>query len=489
MNRQTQPIDLLSRRAFLHRGGMGFGAAMLGALLQGFGSSRSAVASNALTPRRAHLVPRAKRVIYLHMIGAPSQLDLFDPKPELKKWDGELCPDEFIKGKRFAFLRGHPRLAASQFVFARHGQSGAAFSDLLPHLAKVADELCFIHSLHTDEFNHAPAQLFLHTGFGRLGRPGFGSWLIYGLGSENSDLPSYVVLQSGPLAGAGANLWGSGFLPPLYQGVQFRSGDEPVFYLKNPDGHEPGDRRRLLDTVRRLNERRLELLDDPEIATRIAQYEMAFRMQTSVPDLASLKNESAATLDLYGIKSGEASFAANCLLARRLVERGVRVVELYDADWDHHSDLASRLPQKCRQVDQATAALIIDLKQRGLLDDTLVIWGSEFGRTPMQQTDSGAGRTTKPGRDHHKDAFSVWLAGGGVKRGFAYGATDALGYSITENPVHVHDLNATVLHLLGLDHERLTFRFQGREHRLTDVHGRVVKEIIQPAASLNRFEG
>lgn len=471
-------MDLLNRRAFLRRSGIGFGAAMLGALLARDRVAGALNSRNPMAPRQPQFVPRAKGVIYLHMIGAPSQLDLFDHKPELERWDGELCPDDFIKGKRFAFLRGHPRLAASRYAFSRCGQSGLTLSELLPNLANVADELCVIRSMHTDEFNHAPAQLFLHTGFGRLGRPGFGSWLTYGLGSDNLDLPAYVVLQSGPLAGAGANLWGSGFLPTIYQGVPFRSGDEPVFYLRSPDGHQARDRRRLLDTVRGLNERRMEVLGDPEIATRIAQYEMAFRMQTSVPDLTDLSSESSATLDLYGVKPGEATFATNCLLARRLIERGVRVVELYDADWDHHSDLGKRLPEKCRQVDQATAALIVDLKQRGLLDDTLVIWGSEFGRTPMQQTDSGAGKLTKPGRDHHKDAFTIWLAGGGVKRGFAYGSTDSLGYGIAENPVHVHDLNATVLRLLGLDHERLTFRFQGRDHRLTDVHGRVLTEII-----------
>ena len=452
------------------------GAAMLGSLLSNPG--HASVTPDALRAQPSHFVPRAKSVIYLHMIGAPSQLDLFEHKPELEKWDGQLCPDRFIAGKRFAFLRGHPRLGASRYAFARHGQSGATLSELLPHLAQVVDELCIVSSLHTDEFNHAPAQLLLHTGFGRLGRPGFGSWVTYGLGTANANLPAYIVLQSGPLAGAGANLWDAGFLPSVHQGVQFRSDAEPVFYLKNPAGHEAMDRRRVLDALGRLNEQRLEVLGDPEIATRIAQYEMAFRMQTSIPELADVTTEGQAALDLYGIQAGEASFARNCLLARRLVERGVRVVELYDADWDHHANLAQRLPAKCRQVDRAMAALITDLKQRGLLDDTLVVWGSEFGRTPMQQTDSGAGKTTQPGRDHHKEAFTVWLAGGGVKRGMRFGATDEFGYSITENPVHVHDLNATVLHLLGIDHEGLTHRFQGRDFRLTDVHGKVVQEII-----------
>ena len=461
-----------TRRAFLHRSGVGLGAAALGGLLgQALGAAGGA-------PLQTHFAPRAKRVIYLHMVGAPSQLDLFDHKPALERYDGRPAPDEFIKGKRFAFLRGHPKIAASRHAFHRHGQSGAEISELLPHLAGVADELAFVKSLHTDEFNHAPAQLFLHTGFGRLGRPSMGSWVTYGLGSENADLPAYVVLVSGPLAGAGTSLWGPGFLPSVHQGVQFRSSGEPVLFLRNPEGHGPADRRRVLDTVRTLNEAQLADVGDPEIATRISQYEMAFRMQTSVPELMDISRESKETLELYGAQPGKASFANNCLLARRLVERGVRMVQLYDSDWDHHADLATRLPRKCKDVDQGMAALVTDLKRRGLLDDTLVIWGGEFGRTPMSQTDSGAGAATKPGRDHHKDAFTMWLAGGGVKRGVTYGRTDDLGYGIAERPVHVQDLNATVLHLLGLDHERLTFRYQGRDFRLTDVHGKVVSDLI-----------
>ena len=462
----------LTRRAFLHRSGVGLGAMALGGLLSHTLSGADG------RPRATHFAPRAKRVIYLHMVGAPSQLDLFDHKPALERHDGKPAPDEFIKGKRFAFLRGHPSIAASRFAFRRHGASGAEISELLPHLASVADELTFVKSLHTDEFNHAPAQLFLHTGFGRLGRPSMGSWVTYGLGSENADLPSYVVLLSGPLAGAGTSLWGPGFLPSVHQGVQFRSNGEPVLFLRNPEGHETADRRRVLDTVKTLNEAQLADVGDPEIATRISQYEMAFRMQTSVPELMDISRESKATLELYGAQPGKASFANNCLLARRLVERGVRMVQLYDADWDHHADLGARLPRKCQDVDQGMAALIKDLRQRGLLDDTLVIWGGEFGRTPMGQTDSGAGNATKLGRDHHKDAFTMWLAGGGVKRGLTHGRTDDLGYSIAEKPVHVHDLNATVLHLLGLDHERLTFRYQGRDFRLTDVHGQVVRDLL-----------
>jgi hypothetical protein len=469
----------VTRRTFLRRSGFGFGAMALGSLLrESLLAADGSKADNPLAPRAPHFPARAKRVIYLHMVGAPSQLDLFDHKPELLKYDGQPCPDDFIRGKRFAFLRGHPNIAASKFAFARHGGSGAEISELLPQLAKVSDEIAIVKSLHTDEFNHAPAQLFLHTGFGRLGRPSFGSWVTYGLGSENQDLPAYVVLLSGPLAGAGTSLWSPGFLPSVHQGVQFRSSGEPVLFLNNPEGHSTADRRRVLDTVERLNQAQLADVGDPEITTRIRQYEMAFRMQTSVPELMDISRESADTIELYGAAPGKASFANNCLLARRLIERGVRMVQLYDADWDHHGDLATRLPRKCKDVDQGMAALLQDLKQRGLLEDTLVVWGGEFGRTPMGQSDSGSGTATKTGRDHHKDAFTMWMAGGGVKRGITYGRTDDLGYNIAENPVHVHDLNATVLHLLGLDHERLTYRYQGRDFRLTDVHGKVVKGLL-----------
>ncbi len=465
----------VTRRTFLRRSGLGFGAIALQSLLAG---AQPAPGASPHAVRPSHFAPRAKRVIYLHMVGAPSQLDLFDHKPALAKHDGQPCPDEFIRGKRFAFLRGHPTIAASRYQFQRYGKSGAEISELLPNLARVADELAIVKSVHTDEFNHAPAQLFLHTGFGRLGRPSFGSWVTYGLGSENQDLPAYVVLLSGPLAGAGTSLWSTGFLPSVHQGVQFRSSGEPVLFLNNPDGHSAADRRRVLDTVQRLNQAQLAEVGDPEIATRISQYEMAFRMQTSVPELMDIAREPQAVLEQYGAQPGKASFANNCLLARRLIERGVRMVQLYDADWDHHGDLAGRLPRKCQDVDQGMAALVQDLRQRGLLDDTLVIWGGEFGRTPMAQVDSGAGVATKPGRDHHKDAFTMWLAGGGVKTGQTFGGTDELGYHIAEQPVHVHDLNATILHLLGLDHERLTYRYQGRDFRLTDVHGKVVKGLL-----------
>jgi hypothetical protein len=365
------------------------------------------------------------------------------------------------------------RLSGSKQTFNRHGEAGHAISNLLPSLAKVADDLCIVHSLHTEEINHAPAQLFLHTGFGRGGRPSIGSWVTYGLGSENSDLPAYVVLQSGPPGGAGASMYSSGFLPTVHQGVPFRSAGESVLYLSNPAGHAPASRRRVLDALRSLNESHLEEVGDLEIATRIEQYELAYRMQSSVPELMDLSDESTDTVELYGAKPGKASFANNCLLARRLVERGVRFVELYDSDWDHHNNLADRLASKCKDFDQPASALIMDLKRRGLLDSTLVVWGSEFGRTPLAQGVDGNGNKTAGGRDHHKDAYTVWLAGGGIQGGLSYGSTDEFGFGITENPVHVHDLNATVMHLLGIDHERLTYKYQGREFRLTDVSGTV----------------
>ncbi|MCY2974822.1 MAG: DUF1501 domain-containing protein [Planctomycetota bacterium] len=461
-----------SRRGFLNQTGVGLGMAALGSLLQ----QSNLRADNPLDIKVGHFAPKAKSVIYLHMIGAPSQLDLFDPKPELVKRDKEVCPDSLLAGRKFAFIGGELRLSGSPFKFAQHGKCGHQISQLLPHLATVADELCMVHTMHTEEINHAPAQIFLHTGFGRGGRPSLGSWVTYGLGSENQDLPAYVVLLSGPPGGAGSSLYSSGFLPSVHQGIQFRSEGESVLYLNNPEGHPSDSRRRVLDTLGTLNKSHLDEVGDPEIATRIDQYEMAYKMQTSVPELMEITEESAETMTLYGAKPGKASFANNCLLARRLVERGVRLIELYDSDWDHHNNLSTRLSAKCKEVDQAAAALITDLKQRGMLDETLVIWGSEFGRTPLAQGIDGTGKKTSPGRDHHKDAYTVWLAGGGIKGGVSYGKTDEFGFGIAENPVHVHDLNATVLHLLGLDHERLTYKYQGREFRLTDVAGHVMRD-------------
>jgi hypothetical protein len=459
----------LSRRAFVRGTGLSLGAIALGTLLR-----ESLGAAEPLAPQKPHFTPRAKHVIYLHMIGAPSQLDLFEHKPALLRHDGQPCPKELTQGKRFAFLGNELTLSGSQYSFARHGKCGHEISELLPHLATVADEITVVKSLHTDEINHGPAQMFLHTGFGRGGRPSFGSWVTYGLGSENRDLPAYVVLLSGPVAGAGTSLWSAGFLPSVYQGIQFRSSGDPVLFLSNPKGQSAEDRRRMLDAIQALNQAQLADVGDPEIATRMSQYEMAFRMQTSVPELTDLSRETPAALARYGARPGKPSFANNCLLARRLVERGVRLVELYDADWDHHNNLATRLPAKCRDVDQPMAALIQDLRQRGLLSDTLVVWGSEFGRTPLRQSTA----KEKPGRDHHKDAYTIWLTGGGIRPGLAYGKTDDFGFNIVENPVHVHDLNATVLHLLGLDHERLTFKYQGREFRLTDVHGTVIRDLL-----------
>ena len=466
-------FDSLARRCFLRRGGASLGLAALASLLNG-----EASAAPAVDHRGPDVRPRAKSIIFMHMIGAPSQLDLFDHKPELVRRDGEVCPESLLEGRRFAFIGGKMTLSGSKYRFGRHGHSGQEISELLPNLAGIADEIAIVKTVHTEEINHAPAQMFLHTGFGRGGRPGIGSWVNYGLGSENQNLPAYVVLQSGPVGGAGTSLWSSGFLPSVYQGVQFRSSGEPVLFLSNPPGQDGDDRRRILDAVKGLNENRLASIGDPEIATRISQYEMAFRMQTSVPDLMNLSEETAETLALYGAKPGQASFANNCLLARRLVERGVRVIELYDSDWDHHASLTTRLPAKCRDVDQPMAALVTDLKRRGLLDDTLVVWGAEFGRSPLGQGIDGSGKATAAGRDHHKDAYTVWLAGGGVKPGITWGKTDDFGFSPVENGVHIHDLNATLLHLLGLNHEKLTYRYQGREFRLTDVAGNVVSGLL-----------
>jgi len=475
----SDPIDL-RRQEFTRRhvlGRTGLGAIALSSLI----NEKLFASSGPPAMAMPHHPPRAKAVIAMHMVGAPSQIDLLDPKPVLKRHDGQLCPKEFIDGKRFAFLRGHPKLLASPYAFARCGQSGLEISELLPHIQTVADEIAVVRSVHTEEFNHAPAQLFFQTGFGRFGRPPLGAWISYGLGSENRDLPAFIVLNSGALiAGAGSALWGSGFLPTVHQGVELRKSGDPVLFLSNPRGIDRPARRRILDSIHYLNEVQLADVGDPEIATRIAQYELAFRMQASVPELADFSDEPPQVLEMYGATPGQPSFANNCLLARRLVERGVRFVQLYDSDWDHHADLTTRLPAKCRDVDQPIAALIRDLKSRGLLDETLVIWGGEFGRTPMLQGEAGDEKNTKtaPGRDHHKEAFSVLLAGGGVRGGATYGQTDELGYSITADDMHINDLHATILHLLGLDHEKLTFRFQGRAFRLTDVAGHVARRLL-----------
>jgi len=456
-------METLTRRLFLQQSAGGLGAVALSSLLAG--EARAAVG-------------RAKNVIYLHMVGAPSQLDLFDPKPELERLNGQLMPDELWQGLRLAFIRERPRLLGSRFKFAPRGTSGLMMSELLPHLATVADDIALVRSVKTEQFNHAPAQLMLQTGHGRFGRPSLGSWISYGLGSENANLPAFVVLITGNVAGAGNSLWGSGFLPTVHQGVEFRTQGDPVLFLSNPAGMDAEARRRVVDGVKRLNEAQLADVGDPEIATRISQYEMAYRMQSSVPELMDLSQEPPEVHALYGTEPGKTSFANNCLLARRLVERGVRFVQLYDEGWDMHGSLFSRLPVKCRQIDRPIAALIKDLKRRGLLEETLIVWGAEFGRTPMSQGQDGEGAKTEPGRDHHKDAFCVWMAGGGVKPGTAVGETDPLGFNVVRDPVHVHDLNATILHLLGIDHEKLTYKYQGRAFRLTDVHGEVVRKLL-----------
>ena len=460
------PVDIqtLSRRALFQHTGNGIGGIALASMLQQDLLGRSV---------GMHHPARAKNIIYFHFVGGPSHLDLFDWKPELQKHNGELCPDEFFKGKRLAFIRKQPKLLGTdkgeKFKFQPCGQSGNTISNLLPKLQQCADDMCFIRTLHTDHFNHAPAQMFMSTGFGQFGRPSIGSWVNYGLGTPNRDLPGFVTLVTGQYPGAGNSIFGSGFLPSVYQGVEFRSKGDPVLYLSNPKGMGNKDRRRTIDTINKLNRENLADVGDPEIATRISQYEMAYRMQSSVPGLMDLNTESRSTLEQYGAKSGGASFANNCLLARRMVERGVRFVQLFDQGWDHHGGVFKSLPGKAKQVDQPIAALINDLKQRGLLDETLVVWSSEFGRTPMAQGN---------GRDHHKEAFTIWMAGGGIKGGHVHGQTDELGYKPVTDPVHVHDFNATILHLLGINHERLTFKFQGRNFRLTDVHGKVQHEVI-----------
>ena len=477
MLRYTLP---LSRRQWLQETRTSVGALALASLLNG--DSRATTRDDALAPKPPHFKPRAKSVIYIHLVGAPSHLDLFDYKPELQAQDGKLCPDEFFQGKQLAFIRSQPTLMGTAkkpaFEFTRCGDAGIPVSNLLPHLQSVVNEITFIKSMHTDHFNHAPAQMYLLSGFQRFGRPSIGAWTTYGLGSENQNLPGFVVLITGQVLGAGNSAWGSGFLPTVYQGVEFRSQGDPVLFLSNPTGVDAGSRKRVVDAVNALNGQQLANLGDPEIATRISQYELAYRMQTSVPELMDIQSEPKHIHDLYGTRPGKTSFANNCLLARRLVERGVRFVQLFDQGWDMHGSVFRGLPKKAKQVDQPIAALIKDLRQRGLLDDTLVVWSAEFGRTPMAQGTNAEGKETNAGRDHHKEAYTVWMAGGGVKGGFEYGQTDPLGYGIAENPVHVHDFNATILHLLGLNHEQLTYKYQGRPFRLTDVHGNVVQDIL-----------
>ena len=469
-------LQARTRRHFFARGSLGLGAVALAAL------DAPAAPADPLAPKPPPNPARAKRVIYIHLSGSPPHLDLYDYKPELVKRTGQDCPGEFTKGKRFAFTAGTPKLLGTPRQFAKRGRAGTWMSDAIPHLHAVADDIAVVRSMRTDEFNHAPAELLLFTGNNRPGRPGMGTWVTYGLGSENRNLPGFVVLiSSGVQPAGGANCWGSGFLPSVYQGVQCRSQGDPVLAVSDPPGVDRATRRASIDAINDLNRLQLGALGHPETATRIAQYELAFRMQTAVPEVMDIGRESKETLALYGAEPGKPSLANNCLLARRLCEQGVRFVQLFDWGWDFHGtnpgeDIRQGLTKKCATMDKPVAALIHDLKRRGLYDDTLVVCSGEFGRTPFRE---GRTATSKIlGRDHYPDGFTVWLGGAGVKRGFNYGATDELGFSVAENPVHVHDLQATILQQLGFDHTRLTHRFQGRDYRLTDVAGRVVGEIL-----------
>jgi hypothetical protein len=482
MNLREEILKYRTRRQFFRDCGVGLGTIGLASILnQRLFAADKEEPENLLAPRKPHFAAKAKNVIYLHMAGSPSTLDLFDYKPKLQELNGKPCPESYIRGQQFAFIKGTPKLLGTPHKFSKHGQSGQEMSSLLPHLAKVADDLCIVKSMFTDQFNHAPAQLFVHTGSPRLGRPGMGAWVSYGLGTENKDLPSFVVLVSGTAApDGGASLWGSGFLPTIHQGVQMRSQGDPVMFLSNPAGMDANDRRRSLDTLKTLNQLHRDDVGDPEITTRIAQYEMAYKMQTSVPEVMDIAKEPKEVHELYGTKPGQKAFSNNCLLARRLVESGVRFVQLYHWGWDHHGesqagDIRHGLVDRCKETDQPVAALVADLKRRGLLDHTLVVWGGEFGRTPMNEERDGSKWL---GRDHHQHTFTLWMAGGGVKAGYTHGETDDLGYHVAEDGVHVHDLQATILQLLGLNHEKLTYRFQGRDYRLTDVHGSVVKKLL-----------
>ena len=474
-------LRAVTRRYFFAQNGLGLGSLALGALLNGEILASHSSSANPMDSRPPHYPAKAKRIIFLFMAGAPSQLDLLDNKPTLVRLDRQKIPAEIIEGEQFAFIKGIPEILGSPFSFEKYGQSGAEVSELLPHLREVVDDICIVKSLYTDQFNHAPAQIFMNTGHQRIGRPSMGSWLTYGLGSENSDLPGFVVLVSGlGQPDGGKSCWGSGFLPTLYQGVEFRSQGDPVLFTSNPPGVTSEARRSSLDAIRDLNEMQLQEVGDPEISTRISAFEMAYRMQTSVPEIADIWSEPSHIHEMYGTEKGKVSFANNCLLARRLVEQGVRFLQLYHRGWDSHGtskndDILYGLPQRCRQTDQAAAALVTDLKQRGLLEDTIVIWGGEFGRTPMNE---GRNNSVFLGRDHHPRAFTMWMAGGGFKPGVTIGATDELGYNVVEDKIHVHDLHATMLHLMGLDHTRLTYRYQGRDFRLTDVAGKVVDKLL-----------
>ena len=484
INEYTQrKLTYQTRRHFLKTCSTGMGAMALGTFFSSFTANKMNPNPGNQGLGLPHFPAKAKRVIYLHMAGSPSQLELFDYKPELAKLDGKDCPDSLLEGKTFAFIQGTPKMLGPQASFRQYGDSGAWVSDRLPYFSEVVDEVCFLKAMHTHEFNHAPAQLMMHSGSPRLGRPSMGSWVTYGLGSENENLPGFVVLASGGnTPSAGKSVWGSGFLPTVYQGVQCRSEGDPVLFLSNPDGVNRDLRKRTIDAINEINKEQYDTFQDPEILTRISQYEMAFRMQMSVPEVMDIAKEPAYIHEMYGTNPGQSSFANNCLLARRLVESGVRFVQLFHWGWDSHGNgelesLHHGFVRKCKDVDQPMTALLKDLSQRGLLEDTLVIWGGEFGRTPMWENRGGYIAPFK-GRDHHRDAFTMWVAGGGMKGGLSYGETDEIGYYGVKDQVHIHDLHATLLNQLGINHEQFTYHYQGRDFRLTDVAGKVVTDIL-----------
>lgn len=491
---QQYQLQSVTRRHFLRECVAGIGGMALGYMMGGLAGCTSpadrsleagmaAGSLNPMAPRPPHFAAKAKRIIYLHMAGAPSQLELFDYKPELQKLHNQPCPESLLAGKKFAFIRGVPNMLGPQANFAQHGQSGAWVSDYLPHFSTVVDEVSFLKAMHTEQFNHGPAQLFMHTGHARLGRPSMGSWVTYGLGTENSNLPGFVVLTSGgKTPDAGKSVWGSGFLPSVYQGVQCRSKGDPVLYISDPDGMGRDLKKQTIDAINAVNQEEYNSYGDPETLARIAQYEMAFNMQVAVPEVMDIDSEPEYIHELYGTQPGKESFANNCLLARKLVEQGVRFVQLFDWGWDSHGTNAKEaidigFRDKCKEIDRPMTALLMDLKQRGLLDETLVVWGGEFGRTPMQEN-----RDDKDmpflGRDHHTDAYTVWLAGGGIKPGVSYGETDEIGFSGIGGRTSVNDLHATMLHLMGFDHERFTYEFQGRPFRLTDVGGELISAVV-----------
>ena len=464
-------MNTTSRRWFMQECGVGMGALALHHLMAEAGVAATASA-DPLAPKKPHFDGKIKRVIYLFMAGAPSHLELFDNKPQLAKFDGTLPPPELLKGYRAAFINPNSTLLGPKFKYARYGKNGTELSELLPHAGKIVDDLTIVKSMSTDAFNHAPGQLLMNTGNMIFGRPSFGSWVTYGLGSESRDMPAFVVFSTGKKGPSGGNsCWGSGFLPTVYSGVQFRNVGDPVLYLSNPPGIDEQLQQETFATLKNMNQLRLEAIGDPEISTRISSFEMASRMQVAAPELMDIRQEPKHILEAYGAEPGKPSFANSCLMARRLVERGTRFVQIFHEAWDQHGQLTRDLPINCRETDQASAALVTDLKQRGMLDDTLVIWGGEFGRTPMTQGGND-------GRDHHPNAFTMWMAGGGFKPGVVYGETDDLGFNVAKNKVHVHDLHATILNQMGFDHTKLTYKFQGRNFRLTDVHGNVVRELL-----------